>query len=385
VRMPSRFFSIPKTEFQARLERTKDRTRELGYRGLLAVSGYAERDGNVCYLCGHKNAFPYSMRTEFVSGLGYSAFLVPTEEKETTLVAPLGYQADAVVGVGRSKTGTDFAVDLVHAIRESSLDKSKLALVGSDILPAVYLDEIRRALPQLSLEFRDEIVAEQRMIKSENEIKLIKEASRIADKAVRAAVESIKPGMTESAVGGVARKKAMDAGADYVVRDRIQSGSEMRKGIRWPFASSKKVRKGELVSIDFVGWVNSYGFDILRVGCVGRPNREQRMLIETAGEATRAMSDALTDNGEIETSIAQLKQFEKAGISISPFGHAIGLEIVENPYLLPGVTGKVKRNMVFCVEPDVKSVKDSACVENEVIVTGGKPETITKLPFDFWK
>lgn len=45
----------------------------------------------------------------------------------------------------------------------------------------------------------------------------------------------------------------------------------------------------------------------------------------------------------------------------------------------------MKRNMVFCVEPDVKSVKDSACVENEVIVTGGKPETITKLPFDFWK
>lgn len=376
--------SIPSSEYQARLDAIRGRVRELGYTALLAVSGYAERDGNICYLCGHKNAFPYSTRTSAVSGLGYSAFLVPTDE-DTTLIAPLGYQADAVVGVGKTKTGTHFALDIASSIKESNLGNSRVALAGSDVLPAMYLQEIKYALPQLSLEFHDEIVSEKRMIKSENEIELMEVASKIADKALWAAVDAIKPGMTESAIGGIARKTAMDAGADYIVRDRVQSGSEMIKGIRWPFASRKKVRKGELVSIDFVGWANSYGFDILRVGCVGRPNREQRSLIELAGEATKAMSDALTDNGDVETSIAQLTQFERPGITISPFGHSIGLEIVEAPYLLSGVSGKVRKNMVFCVEPNVRSAKESACVENEVIVTQGKPKTITKLPVDFWK
>ena len=356
----------------------------MGYAALLAVSGYAERDGNVCYLCGHKNAFPYSMRAEGVSGLGYSAFLVPSEG-DTTLIAPLGYQADAVTGVGKTKTGTDFASDLADSIRESSLGNSRIAIAGSDILPVFYLDSIKHAFPGLTIDFRDWIVAEQRMIKSKNEIRLMREASRVADKAVRAAVDSIKPGMKESAIGSVARKVAMDAGADYIVRDRIQSGPEMMKGIRWPFASKRKVRKGELVSIDFVGWVNSYGFDMLRTGCVGRPNKEQRKLIELSGDATRAMSEALTDNAQTESSIAALKQFEKGGISISPFGHAIGLEIVEHPYLFPGVSGRVGKGMVFCVEPGVKSAKASACAENEVLVTSGKPETITKLPIDFWK
>jgi Xaa-Pro aminopeptidase len=374
--------SIPKAEYQQRLNRTRQRLRDSGLDALLAVSGYGERDGNVCYLCGHKNAFPYCGRSDIISGLGYSAFLVPLEGP-TTLISPLGYRSDLVVGVDKVKTGTNFGGDLISAITESGLDSHKLALVGSDIIPVTYISELNRAFPTLSLKYADELVTDQRKIKSETELKLLRQASRVADKAVQIAIDSIKPGMTESAIGSVARKAAMEAGADYVVRDRVQSGSEVGT-LRWPFASQKKVRKGELVEIDFVGWVNAYGFDILRMSCVGRPNKEQRVFIETAGEATKAMTDALTDGAQIEASVAQLKNFERDGIRVEPFGHAIGLEVGENPWLLPGVTGTVKKNMVFCVEPELKSAKSWASIENEVIVTDSKPEVLTKLPVNFW-
>jgi Xaa-Pro aminopeptidase len=343
----------------------------------LAVSGYAERDGNVCYLCGHKNAFPYGTRTDLVSGLGYSALLVPTEG-ETTLIAPLGYQPTAVVGVDNGKTGTNFARDLIAAIGERNLTGSKLAIAGNDILPVVYVDEVKHAFPGLTIEYRDEI-AKMRLIKSENELALIRQASKIADKAMAAAIESIKPGMKESAVGSIARQSAMEVGADYVVRDRVQSGSEIGR-LRWPFASSKKIRKGELVSIDFVGWVKSYGFDILRIGCAGRPNKDQRRLIEIAGEATNAMSERLTNKNDVANSLSALKEFEKDGVDVEPFGHGIGLEIVEEPYLFPGVSGKVRRNMALCVEPTVRWKTGCASIENELIVTDGKPEVLTKLP-----
>jgi Xaa-Pro aminopeptidase len=359
------------------MELVREWLRANNFGALLAVSGYAERDGNVCYLCGHKNAFPYSMKTGQVSGLGYSALLVPTEG-QTTLVAPLGYQPSSVVGIDRGKTGTNFANDLIGAIKEAGLQTSKLAVAGGDILPVVYVDEVKREFPGLTLEYSDQLV-KMRAIKSENELTLIRQASKIADKAMTAAINSIKPGMRESAIGSVARKAAMDAGADYVVRDRVHSGSEMGQ-LRWPFASSKKVRRGELVSIDFVGWVKSYGFDILRIGCAGRLSKEQRKLIEVAGEATKAMSERLVDQGEIESSISALKELEKDGIHISPFGHGIGLEIVEDPYLFPGVTGKVRKNMIFCVEPDVKWKGGWASIENELIVTDDKPEVLTKLP-----
>ena len=376
--MPVSLSSLPAQEYRTRLGAIREWLRTSGYGGLLAVSGYAERDGNVCYLCGHKNAFPYSTKTDQVSGLGYSALLVPTEG-DTTLIAPLGYQPNAVVGVDRSKTGTNFAHDLVAAIKETNLGNSKLAVAGSDILPVVYVDEIKHVFPDLTIEYQDQQLAKMRIIKSENELALIRQASKIADKAMAEAIRSIKPGMRESAIGSVARKAAMDAGADYVVRDRVHSGSEMGQ-LRWPFASSKKVRRGELVSIDFVGWVKSYGFDILRVGCAGRPSKDQRKLIEVAGAATEAMSDRLVDQADIESSISALKELEKDGVHISPFGHGIGLEIVEQPYLFPGVTGKVRRNMVFCVEPDVKWKGGWASIENEIVVADHKPEVLTKLP-----
>ena len=355
----------------------RDWLRANGYGGLLAVSGYAERDGNVCYLCGHKNAFPYSTRSELVSGLGYSVLLLPADG-DITLIAPLGYQPNAVVGVHKYRTGTNLARDLVEAMKETNLSRSKLAAAGGDIMPVVYVDELRREFPGLTIEFRDE-VAKMRMIKSENELALIRKASAIADKAMAIAIDSIKPGMRESAVGSVARKAAMEEGADYVVRDRVHSGGEMGH-LRWPFASLRKIRKGELVSIDFVGWVESYGFDILRIGCAGRPSKEQRRLIEMAGDATEAMSEKLTDQSNVGDALSSLKEFEEGGIHIQPFGHGIGLEIVEEPYLFPGVTDKVRRNMVFCVEPDVKLKGNWASIENELIVTDGKPEVLTKLP-----
>jgi Xaa-Pro aminopeptidase len=376
--LSARLASLPDREYRARLDITREWLREKGYSGLLAVSGYAERDGNVCYLCGHKNAFPYSMKTDQISGLGYSALLVPTEG-DTTLIAPLGYQSNAVVGVDRSKTGTNFARELVEAIRETNLSTSKLAVAGGDVLPVIYIDEVKRAFPELNIEYRDEFLANMRVIKSQDELRLIRQASKIADKAIAIAIKSIKPGMKESAIGSVARKAALEAGADYVVRDRIHSGSEMGQ-LRWPFASSKKVRRGELVSIDFVGWVKSYGFDILRIGCAGRPSKKQRRLVEVAGEATQVMSARLTDQSEIGSSISALKNLEKEGFHISAFGHGIGLEIVEIPYLFPGVTGKVRKSMVFCVEPDVKWKGGWASIENELIVTNGKPEVLTKLP-----
>jgi Xaa-Pro aminopeptidase len=374
-------FSIPAAEYQNRLVKTRERLRSEGYSGLLAFSGYGERDGNICYLCGHKNAFPYSPRSEQVSGLGYSALLVPTEGA-TILVSPLGFQANRVVGVDRTRTGTNLTMDLVGAVSETWLQAARVAVAGADVIPAVYMDELRRQLPEIKFDYNEKILADQRLAKSENELRLMKHASKIADTAMTAAIESIKPGLTESAVGTVVRRAAMEAGADYVVRDRVQSGAEMGR-LRWPFASPKKIRRGELVSLDLVGWAGAYGFDILRIGCAGRPNKQQRRLIEVAAQATDVMSESLTDGAEIEASISPLKQFERNGFAVSAFGHGIGLEIVENPYLFPGVTGRLRKNMVLCIEPDVRWKRGFASIENEVVVGSGKPEVLTKLPI-FW-
>ncbi len=95
------------------------------------------------------------------------------------------------------------------------------------------------------------------------------------------------------------------------------------------------------------------------------------------------MTEKLIDQSEVGSSILALERFNRDGFRVSPFGHGIGLEIVENPYLFPGVSGKIRKNMVLCVEPDVRWKGNFASIENEVIVRAGKPEVLTKLPV-FW-
>lgn len=334
-------------------------------------------------MCGHKNAFPHSARANGISGWGYSALLVPVEG-QTTLISPLGYAPNLTTGVDRAKTSVNFGEDLVQAINESHVAKIRIALAGSDIIPVVYLDELRRNFPEMTVVFADSFLARRRMIKSESEVKILRFAAHVADKAVDAAVESIKPGMTESAIGTMARRIAMELGADYVVRDRVQSGSEIGRA-RWPFASQRRIRRGELVSIDFVGWVGGYGFDILRLGCAGRPNKEQRALIETAMEATNSLIETLRDGRSVESAILRLAGMRQDGITVEPFGHGIGLEIVEVPYLLPEFKGSLKENMILCVEPTIRKLGASASIENEVLITRSKPEIVTKLPMELWE
>jgi membrane associated rhomboid family serine protease len=60
---------ILRSEFEQRLKTVREKLRGLRMNALLAVSGCGERDGNVCYLCTHKNTFPYSGRSEVISGL----------------------------------------------------------------------------------------------------------------------------------------------------------------------------------------------------------------------------------------------------------------------------------------------------------------------------
>ena len=66
-------------------------------------------------------------------------------------------------------------------------------------------------------------------------------------------------------------------------------------------------------------------------------------------------------------------------------GHAIGLETVEEPTLLPGVATPLLPGMVLCVEPGIQIPGvGGVCVEQEILVTEGTPEVITHAPIRLW-
>jgi Xaa-Pro aminopeptidase/Xaa-Pro dipeptidase len=66
-------------------------------------------------------------------------------------------------------------------------------------------------------------------------------------------------------------------------------------------------------------------------------------------------------------------------------GHGIGLETVEEPYLVPGVRVALEEGMVLCVEPSIRIPGwGGASIEQEIVVTHDGFELLTDFPARLW-
>ena len=81
-----------------------------------------------------------------------------------------------------------------------NLTSGKVGLVGAGWMDAGSYVTLKRELPNVSFEDATDIIENQRMVKSEAEVHLIKKASQISDAAFQTFKSSIQEGKTESDV-----------------------------------------------------------------------------------------------------------------------------------------------------------------------------------------
>ena len=149
--------------------------------------------------------------------------------------------------------------------------------------------------------------------------------------------------------------------------------------------------KGDLVTLDIIGAVQGYQFDVLRTTAVGYDLLpEQRALCTAVLRALERMLEAARPGVTVDALVRIGQRWlEEAGYAAhaSPFmGHGIGLETVEEPLLTPGVETVLEPGMVLCVEPGVYIPDLGGCsIEEEIIVTDGPAEVITTLARRLWE
>jgi Xaa-Pro dipeptidase len=235
------------------------------------------------------------------------------------------------------------------------------------------------------------LLAELRIIKSPAEQDALRRAAQAADAALTAAVARIRrPGATERDICAAGIEAAMRNGADFVRYMRVHSGSWSSFGSRWPQATDRALKLGDLVVLDAIGAVEGYGFDVNRSLSSGPTDAERLRLLETVHEALLRSVDACRA-GKV---VADIVDAAVAVIDRSPFanafsgmmGHGIGLETVELPFLTAASQTELRPGMVLCVEPGLFVPNwGGALIEQEVIVReSGPPEVITKTPTRLW-
>ena len=181
------------------------------------------------------------------------------------------------------------------------------------------------------------ILSELRIVKEPEEIERIRAAAQVADEGMKAAIEAVKLGVTESQVAAAAENAMRQSGAEEFWRSYVSSGP--RTNIAHGLPTRRKLQTSDLVMIDIHPIVDGYSADLCRTVCVGKPNAEQQAAYDLyleAQQSTIAKIKAGVGVQELEQHLHGV--LKAAGHGDHVFGppiHGVGIEFEEAP-LPPG-------------------------------------------------
>lgn len=222
--------------------------------------------------------------------------------------------------------------------------------------------------------------------KSPEEIANIKIACQISDEVFKQVLEFIKPGMTEHDVAVEIAYRGRLLGAEDDAFNIIVTSGE-RGALVHGSPTKKRIRKGDIVLMDFGFKVNGFCSDITRTICVGdKPTKYQKSIYKMLREAeVKAINSILPAvNGKYLDKIAR-KIITDAGYGENfqhSLGHGIGLVEHESPIITFRQDDQIlPEDSVVAIEPGVYLPgKFGMRVEDDVHVTANGPEWLTNAP-----
>lgn len=247
------------------------------------------------------------------------------------------------------------------------------------------------------------------MLKSDEQIKLMKESGEIAITALKKAMRAAKPGVTTKQLDMIARTHIEKEGAKpsflgyggFPASACISVNNELIHGI----PSEKTVLKdGDIVSIDVGAYKNGYHGDCARTFGIGNISDEAKKIIDVTRQSFyEGIKLARTGYKISDISSAVQKHIEKNGFFVVKtfVGHGIGKNLHESPEVPNYTNGhsgsiELKVGMTLAIEPMVNTSSEkinilsdgwtvvtadgllSAHYENTIAITDGEALILTK-------
>jgi Xaa-Pro aminopeptidase len=317
---------------------------------------------------------------------GPAALLVSFNlERPVLLVPPLSLHAAeeyAYSGLEIRNTGMNARFEVVVAETLSSLE-------GSVAVDEVDIDTYKlysTLLRDGEIRQGSSVIWELREVKDEEELQAIKRACEVADRAMRAAYETLYPGITENEVKAEILAEIYRSGGERPAFDVIVASgprSALPHGpLQRPGSVDRALSRGDVVLIDLGAVIEGYHSDVTRTFFIGKASDEFLMAyrqVLAAKEAAEAYIKPDT-HCSYPDSIARRK-LEEARLDqyfMHGLGHGIGLEIHEQPRMSPTSSEVLAANMVVTCEPGIYiKGKWGIRLEDTVLVTDKGAERLT--------
>lgn len=199
-------------------------------------------------------------------------------------------------------------------------------------------------------------------IKNDTEIEYMRHSGKVVADTLDLLGESIKVGITTKELDRIAEEYITSQGAipsfkgygGFPASICTSINEEVVHGI----PSDRKLKEGDIISIDCGAILNGYQGDAARTFAVGEISEEAKKLIEVTEQSFfNGVKKAVVGNRLTDISSAIQTYAESFGFSVvrDYVGHGIGREMHEDPevpnYGRPGRGPKLVHGMVLAVEP----------------------------------
>jgi Xaa-Pro aminopeptidase len=349
------------TPHAARIARLRTQIKLAGLDGLLV-----NHLPNVRYLCGYTG----------------SAGLLLVTRTQASFLTDFRYQEQArheVRGARRIIIKRDLYSDLLERT-----DIARLRRVGFESQHLFFSQYeflrkgVKRVVPTAAM------VEQLRQVKDGGELKAIAHAAAIADRAFARIVREIRPGMTELAIAARLEGLMKSFGAQRPSFETIV-GSGPNGALPHAKPGPRKVRRGDLIVLDFGAYYQGYCSDMTRTVALGEPSDKQKLIYSIVQRAQLAGLDAVQAgvSGKVADSIARAIIVD-AGYGKGyghGLGHGVGMEVHELPRLSKLSDNILPANSVVTVEPGIYLPGwGGVRIEDLVVVTKHGNKILSRSP-----
>ena len=260
----------------------------------------------------------------------------------------------------------------------------RLAVEAGSMSVALF-EQLKSALDGVELVPAAGFVEQLRQIKDAHEIKLIREATALAERAFAAVRAALRPSQTELSVAHDLENQARLLGARGCSFPPIVAAGP-RSALPHASPTEQPVGASPFLLIDWGATERTgYKSDLTRMVLTGKiPPKLQRIYRVVLQAQLRGIEAIRPEVTTHQVDKAARDVIEKAGFGRQfghGLGHGIGLDIHEDPRLSNGGQTVLKPGMVITVEPGIYLPGFGGVrLEDDVLVTRDGHEVLTNVP-----
>jgi Xaa-Pro aminopeptidase len=280
-----------------------------------------------------------------------------------------------------------WAAVIGEMISDYGLDRAR---IGTDLMPFMVHEGLKQQFPSVTFSDAGGIWSRLTAVKHPAEIALIRQAVRVADLGMSAAMAVVRPGISEHAVSAEAVHAMRRAGSEFEpFIPLVASGYNTSMFER--VATEKIIEPGEMVILDIGAVVRGYTGDLGRTVICGEPTPQQKAIYRATHlaleEAKKIVRPSVTCH-QVDARAREVIESEGWGryLYSGNTGHQLGYGLHGDPLVHKGVDFEIVENMVICLEPRIvlfdRPDIGGAHLEDVVVVTRDGCEQINESPHD---